>query len=139
MTVSDGLVEWKDGSGLAQPSAVPSVEQNPPNVRLWVVRESDVVYADELSAFGQNLNSKMVKHTNLTGGQSAHCGGELVWIDNDTIVMNGASGRYAPRSKAEMDDVGKAFYGSGYIVYSLGFDVETMFPFRFGDREPELV
>ena len=110
-----------------------------PAVRLWAVRPGDVVHAEEKSAFGAQLETGVIKHTNLTGGNPAHCAGELVSLNEGTIALNGASGRYGPTSSEEMTAVAKAFKDSGYGVWSYGYDEENDFPFRFGSRLPEWV
>lgn len=140
MTAADGLMQWQDGvAGVSvQPGAPPLLEQSDTqDAHLWVVRTEDVVHAEERCAFGTQLASRVVKHTNLTGGAAAFCGGELLFLTDGTIVVNGCSGRYGPRSKAEMDQVVTAFVGSGYGVWSMGFDEETNRPIGFVGALPE--
>jgi hypothetical protein len=100
--------------------------------RLWVVRDADVVHADELCGWGQALETGKIKHSNLTGGAPAYSGGELIALNDNTIVLNGCSGRYGPQSAAEMQRVAEAFTKSGYYVWSCGFDEEAGRPLPFG-------
>lgn len=138
LDASDGLQLWDDGAGAAKGDA-PLINPRPPATHLWVVRVEDVVHAREDCEFGAALKSKVIKHSNLTGGADAHCGGELLFLGDSVIALNGASGRYGPSSAAEMTAVARAFRASGYGVWSYGFSEETMTPFKFGDRDPEWV
>lgn len=143
MTEAQGLCKWRDGpcSGAAdQPTDPPLVEQaHVDSLRLWVVGEEDVLHAEEQCEFGRTLATRCIKHTNLTGGQAAYSGGELVFINERTIVVNGCSGRYGPRDASELRAAAAAFSASGYRVWSMGFDDETAAPRRFVGILPELV
>jgi hypothetical protein len=77
-----------------------------------------------------------VKHSNLTGGESASCGGEL-WVDpanSSRVFISGASGRFGPETSAELADAVSVFAGLGYETVSFGWD-EGDKPARFY-REP---
>lgn len=144
MSQSDGLEQWNDGPGcpgLYKDSSPPPLLESSQlqDTRLWVVRDEDVVHAPEHCAYGETLESGVIKHTNLTGGAAAFSGGELLFLDEATIVINGCSGRYGPRSKAELDSVARAFSESGYGVWSMGFDDETNRPSRFIGIYPEWI
>jgi hypothetical protein len=139
MSTDDGLQQWNDGSSAAIESDPPSLGRDPQGIHLWAVRPEDVVQAEETCAFGKSLKSGVIKHTNLTGGAPANCAGELIFMDDQVIALNGASGRYGPSNKEEMTAVAKAFRESGYGVWNYGFDEEINFPFRFGSRTPEWV
>ncbi len=106
---------------------------------LWVVREADVAYAPETCAFGNGLKSKVIKHSNLTGGGSAYSGGEILMLNENTIALNGCSGRYGPRSEDELLSVANAFKNSGYTVWCTGFDVEAGFPLPFVGSTPNRI
>jgi hypothetical protein len=142
MTPSDGLGELLDGSGSAgdaPPQLEPLSEDNlPAERRLWVVREKDVVHAQEHCEFGKQRPAGRLKHTNLTGGEPAYSGGELLIVDNNRIIVSGDSGRYGPRSAAEMQDVSIAFRDAGYTVYSLGYDQEANRAFPLVGPSPRL-
>lgn len=133
MNAADGLEVWSDGNvettEPAQRSVGPFAPTSlPAPIRLWAVREEDVVHALERCAFGRARRSDgKIKHTNLTGGERAFSGGELLFINARTIVLTGESGRYGPRDADELEDVAIAFRDSGYIVYSMGWD-ETAKP-----------
>lgn len=141
MYPSDGLQQWTDGPGaVAEPPAPPLLDlSHIQGAHLWVVRKDDVVHAQEHCSFGANLESGVIKHTNLTGGTAAYSGGELLFLDERTIVVNGCSGRYGPRSTAELDQAVRAFAESGFGVWSMGFDEETNSPARFLGTYPEWV
>ncbi|PAX09011.1 hypothetical protein CKY28_06670 [Sphingomonas lenta] len=134
----DGLQLWKDGLGAIK-GELPIIDPKPSASHLWVVRTDDVVHASENTPFGASLESKVIKHSNLTGGANAHCGGELLFLCDNVIALTGSSGRYGPNSAAEMTAVARAFRASGYGVWSYGFSEETMTAYRFGDKDPEWV
>lgn len=140
MVASDGLDEWIDGPagvGRDKLSGVPAINTSQLDFRrLWVVRLGDVVHAAERGPYASNVRKGVIKHTNLTGGKPAHSGGELIFLDDETIVLNGRSGRYGPRSEQEMTAVAKAFRKSGYFVWSCGYDVDTAQPFPFSSVDP---
>lgn len=144
MTPADGLVQWGDGVHTSAPpvpgSAPLLTEANLKNCLLWVVRADDVVMGPEHGSFGKTLESGVIKHTNLTGGAPAFSGGELLVIEEKSvIVVNGNSGRYGPRSASELDDVVAAFARSGYGVWSMGYDEEAGRPFPFIGVSPKWV
>lgn len=136
MTAADGLLQWVDGNQLppqSSPSTSPKItEAQIKNRMLWVVRAEDVVYAQEHCPFGMALESKMIKHTNLTGGALAFSGGELILLEDESaIVVNGCSGRYGPQSTEELDDIVTAFSRSGYAVWAMGYDADADRPLPF--------
>ncbi|WP_454686018.1 hypothetical protein [Agrobacterium leguminum] len=139
MTKEDGLELWEAGSVVHRTvqTAVPRIDATMKrDTRLWAIRETDVVHAHEFCDFGTTLETGVIKHTNLTGGEPAYCAGELLFIDDSTIVVNGCSGRYGPTSEAEMTEAAKAFRNSGYNVWSSGFDEETARPMPFVGVDP---
>lgn len=141
---AQGLAVWKDGSRTTEPSITPLVCEITDRIikkqpHLWAVRADDVVTAPEKCPAAETFQSKVFKHSNLTGGGSAHSAGELLFLDDDTIVVNGCSGRYGPRSAAEMTAVALAFRRSGYVTWSMGFDTEAGRPFPFIGKAPEWV
>lgn len=144
MTEADGLKVWVDGSqapGATAPEPPPLLtEANLKNCMLWVVREDDVVWAPENGPFGKTLESGVIKHTNLTGGAAAYCGGELLVLEETlTVVVNGCSGRYGPKNPTEMDGVASAFAQSGYGVWSMGYDEEAARPLPFIGVRPKWI
>lgn len=141
MFAADGLLQWVDGTAGSDPMPTPPLldSAQTESAHLWVVRPDDVVHAPERCAFGQNLESGVIKHTNLTGGEAAFSGGELLFLDAQTIVVNGCSGRYGPRNSAELDMVVRAFAESGYGVWSMGFDEEANRPAPFIGVQPTWV
>lgn len=144
MTEADGLKVWADGSqapvATASSPAPLLTSANLKDCMLWVVREDDVVWAPEKGPFGKKLESGVIKHTNLTGGAAAYCGGELLVLEDELIVVvNGCSGRYGPRNSTEMDEVAKAFAQSGYGVWSMGYDEEAARPLPFIGVRPKWI
>ncbi len=143
MDAGDGLVELTDGPGalaelppvtqLLDPDSLPSPR------RLWVVRPDDVVHALEECEFGAKRSAGRVKHTNLTGGDPAFSGGELLFLDDSTLIVSGDSGRYGPRNADEMRDAALAFKESGYEVYSMGYDSEANRAFPLIGVAPRLI
>lgn len=139
MAESDGLEYLADGPGAAVKAQIPEIEKGDPNIRLWVVRQADVVHALESADFGTKLESGIIKHTNLSGGEPAHSGGQLVILSENTLAIDGGSGRYGPQSKQEMTALAKAFTNAGYGVWSYGYDEESGWPFRIGSKNPEWI
>ena len=103
---------------------------------LWVVRSKDVPFIRERVSVSPPLHSGVCKHTNLTGGQDAHCGGEVWFVSNKRLVLNGASGRYPPRKAAELEEIAIAFQAAGYEVWCMGWDSETDEPVRVARGSP---
>ena len=140
MTLQDGLRSWDDGSATGGAvSEAPNVGTAPPERRLWVVMSQDVRHAPEHCPFGSAREAGAVKHSNLTGGEDAYAGGELVLLDEHTLLLNGCSGRYRLRSEAEMRAVAGAFRASGYRVWSMGWNRDTDRPALFGTQDPEWI
>jgi hypothetical protein len=144
MTEADGLRLWQDGSvdgGESQPKSAPPAltAENDADKMLWVVRNVDVPYAAETCPFGRQLKSRAIKHSNLTGGEPAFCGGELLILNEHTIVISGRSGRYGPGSVEELAAVAKAFRASGYHVWCMGYDSEVGYPLPFVGSIPSWV
>jgi hypothetical protein len=135
MLPEDGLLLWERGpigDESGEDPGAPTITSDMDETKfLWVVELTRVPYAPERCEFGKSLESGVIKHSNLTGGGDAHCGGEMIKIDNDNIVVNGRSGRYGPKSQEEMSAVAKAFRTSGYNVWSMGFDDEAARPLPF--------
>jgi hypothetical protein len=99
---------------------------------LWVFGEQSIPYILEHAPVAETLDSRRVKHTNLTGGQRASCAGEL-WIDptdDDKLYVNGCSGRYGPQTPAQLDAAVEVFEQLGYQVESFGWDHDTGAPER---------
>lgn len=94
---------------------------------LWVIGRSMEPCALEDCAFAKRnsgLARGLIKHTNLTGCDPAHCGGELWFLEADAIVINGNSGRYGPSDMEQLRRAGTALKGLGYRVATLGYDEE---------------
>lgn len=101
---------------------------------LWVFRApepTDLPYILEgAPKVRPRLASGSAKHTNLTGGGSASCGGEL-WIDladGSRLWVNGCSGRYGPTSREQLDDAAEVFRQLGFDVVNYGWDDDTQKP-----------
>lgn len=139
MTEADGLEYLNEGPQTAVQGDIPKIEKDDLNIHLWLLRPLDVVHALEKAKFGSNLESGIIKHTNLSGGDPAHSGGQLVIISENTLVIDGGSGRYGPQSEEEMTAVARAFTNAGYGVWSYGYDEESGWPFRIGSKNPEWI
>ena len=97
------------------------------NCHLWVIDARGIPYLLEHADVALSLESRVVKHSNLTGGGPACCGGEL-WFaapQASTLYVNGCSGRYAPRSKEHLEAAAAAFRELGYEVVSFGWDEDA--------------
>jgi hypothetical protein len=112
-------------TGGAQPS-----KQGDPECQLWVFDRAGIPYIAEKARIAPPLQSGIVKHTNLTGGETASCGGEF-WFDTPeatTLYINGCSGRYGPRTAQQLADAVSVFQDLGYAVISFGWDQELNLP-----------
>ncbi|HOJ04981.1 MAG TPA: hypothetical protein PK916_13365 [Bacteroidota bacterium] len=89
---------------------------------LWVVAKTDVRLALEKGENRKTLDRGFLSHTNLTGGDEAHSGGEAWFLDCRKVVINGGSSRYKPRNETELDEIVTALSESGYMAAHLGWD-----------------
>jgi hypothetical protein len=138
MTAEDGLQDFDLSAGkTALISEIPRVADARGNIYLWAVTADRVPYAAEEVAYGKTLQTGRIKHTNLTGGSEAHCGGELWFLSESEILVGGDSGRYGPNSPDELADAALAFKSVGYRVASLGFDEDTGYSARILIGEPK--
>jgi hypothetical protein len=108
--------------------------RNDPETRhLWVLWAGGAPYVLERAPqVRAPLASGVAKHTNLTGGGAASCGGEL-WIDDvdaTKLYVNGASGRYGPKTPKQLEDAADFLRGRGFVVVSCGWDDEAALPAR---------
>jgi hypothetical protein len=129
ITPEEGLNEFNLALGsMAQISQLPFSAPRG-NTYLWVIGKNSIPAALETEKVGQSLQTGIIKHTNLTGGDDAHCGGEVWFIEKTTIVLGGSSGRYGPDTfdEKKIIDAGQVFKEQGYQVAVLGID-ETGFP-----------
>ena len=104
----DGRYLW-----VMSPAAIPAILETVPHVR-------------------PPLQSGVAKHTNLTGGGNASCGGEM-WVDPvnaGLLHVTGGSGRYPPRSPVELNDAVLVLQTLGFRVDSAGWDVDADRPAR---------
>ena len=120
------------GAPAAGPTGQPDGAQGR---HLWVFRNSrqaDLPYILELAPNATpRMASGVAKHTNLTAGGPASCGGEL-WIDVATagrLYVNGCSGRYGAVSREHLDDAAQVFRDLGFEVVNYGWDEETQKPY----------
>lgn len=138
ITPEDGLEEFNLNFGLkAEKSSLPRSTPRQ-NTYLWVIIENSIPAALEAAMVGKSLRTGIIKHTNLTGGDKAHCGGEVWFIEDTTVVLNGSSGRYGPSlfDDNQIIDAGRVFKEQGYRVAVLGMD-ETGHPATLLVGEPK--
>ncbi len=108
-------------------SSLPATDETAREARhLWVIRPDDVPVALETCAWGKDLESGCIKHSNLTGGAAAHSAGEIWFIGDDRIAINAGSGRYGAQSSTEFKMITDSLRRSGYFVASMGFDVDNI-------------
>lgn len=112
------------------PNQVPPFVADDETAYLWLIRKSDLAVAKELSP---TRVLRRNKHTNLSGGNPARCGGELRSVNDgsQTLYINGGSGRYSARSAQELDDALSVFEGYHRPVFSAGWDQDTDRPARW--------
>ncbi len=89
----------------------------------------------------ENVNSTkgvvVAKHSNLTGGEPAHCGGEVWFAMANKIFLSGSSGRYGPATQAQWVTTVELFRKLGFLVADLGWDEGTNRPFAILKGDPE--
>lgn len=100
---------------------------------MWVIWPAGIPYVlESVPAVRTPLASGFAKHSNLTGGEPACCGGEL-WVDpvDPTVIyVNGASGRYGPKTPEQFDDSILLLKTRGFTVESFGWDDDADLPAR---------
>lgn len=132
------LLTHEDGVGTLPTCAdsAPSVAR--PGQRhgrhLWAIGSEEVRVILEVAPQVRPppLSLGVAKHTNLTGGEPASCGGEL-WFDSvgkGKLYANGGSGRYPARSPKQLEDAMKVLAGCGFEVISAGWSYENDCPER---------
>jgi hypothetical protein len=130
LSEADGVRELSPPPIAVEEQKVPEMKGDP-GCHLWVFTSSArCPFINEHAVVTPPLESGCVKHTNLTGGAPACCGGEL-WFDpaDETLVyVNGCSGRYGPQSAAELEDAVSAIFSLGYKAASFGWDAQANRP-----------
>jgi hypothetical protein len=128
LTEEEGLEEFDRSLGAKAQKSDPPRAAPRGNTYLWVIGQESIPAALETIAVGQELKSGVIKHTNLTGGLPAHCGGEVWFLSDDDVVIGGSSGRYGPDTGdiQQLNDAALVFKEQGYRVAALGMD-ETGF------------
>ena len=94
------------------------------NTYLWVIMSDKIPYILEKGKASLKLNGQEVKHTNLTGGGLAHCGGELWFSNEGFFYFSGRSGRYGPDTEGQLSDLATSLQKSGHSFICLGWDEE---------------
>lgn len=113
----------------AEVRAVPQ-KKGDPGFHVWVMRPTEIPYVLARGAIARSLASGEVKHSNLTGGGLASCGGEL-WVDPvdaTQVYLNGCSGRYGPQSAQQLNDAVAVIEMLGLRVESFGWNEELNMP-----------
>ena len=99
-----------------------------PGCHLWVIDSAGIPYILEDDPAVVQHNLTKFKHTNLTGGRPAACGGELWFETPQRLYFNGCSGRYPVLSPQQLHDTERVFAALGYAVTSFGWDSGTNTP-----------
>jgi hypothetical protein len=135
---NDGVRQFEDAPcSVGTEDVVPSTKNPHEEKRfLWVIRESDIPFIREHATVTPPLSSGRCKHTNLTGGADAYCGGEVWFVSDRCLILNGGSGRYPPKEPAELDTVVISFQQAGYGVWSMGWDDGVNRPARVLKGDP---
>lgn len=128
LTHEDGVVKLGDGGAveaLAQAACKPGTRDGR---CLWVIAAESVPSIVEVAPNVRvPLTSGVAKHTNLTGGGLASCGGEC-WVDPSVanrLWVTGGSGRYPPRSPEHLDDAVAVIRRLGYDVMCAGWSTDN--------------
>jgi len=104
-----------------------SQDEEAQNTHLWLIDSDGLPYI--LDAPVASLGGAIPKHSNLAN--SAHVAGEAWFINDKSIIISGASGRFPPRSPAELEGATEVFAAFNFTAQSLGWDYETGSAFRF--------
>lgn len=135
LTEQDGVILL---AGAPFPEPMSGTPGGAEGKHLWVIRTDSLPVLLEAAPRVRPppLQSGVAKHSNLTGGEPACCGGEL-WVDPvsaDRLYVSGASGRYwrpyEPRGPEKLADAVRVFEGLGYQVVSAGWDEANDKPAR---------
>ena len=129
LTAQDGvrILVWPPPLGVER--KVPT-KSGDPGCHLWVIVPNQIPFLAEKAPISPPLTSGVVKHTNLTGGNPACCGGE-VWFDpafENLLYVNGCSGRYGPDTPEQLVAVEDVFRALGYSVSGFGWDPDAHRP-----------
>ena len=128
--IADGVFSLAD---LPVDNPVFGARGTPEGRYLWVISVGAIPAILETAPRVQPpLQSAVAKHTNLTGGDPACCGGEL-WLDvvaAERLHVTGASGRYPPRSPEELANAVSVLREIGFVVESAGWDTDNERPAR---------
>ncbi|MBI4818650.1 MAG: hypothetical protein HY791_20445 [Deltaproteobacteria bacterium] len=126
-------LEAEDGVGIlpfVTEAMVPGRRPGQPDGRhLWVIVPDEVRVISEIAPDVRPppLSLGVAKHTNLTGGGLAACGGEL-WIDptdNRKLYANGGSGRYPPKTPKQLEHAVSVLASFGFTVVSAGWSEDN--------------
>lgn len=141
LTVDEGLGELSCAPAKAFERGVPPGMEVTKGINkyLWVIANTEVPIAVEEPGKGTPVDRGYLSHTNLTGGASAYCGGELWFIDDSTVILNGGSSRYPPREAAELEGVAFGFKAAGYRTATMGWNSEAASSFRSLRGDPQWI
>lgn len=131
LTAEDGVIPLNETRALQHTPGRPGYSEGR---HLWVIcaETLPVVLETAPNLRPPPLSSGVAKHTNLTGGATACCGGEL-WtdaVDRSLLYVNGGSGRYGPRTPTELSDAVRVFEHLGFRVESAGWSEDNDIPER---------
>lgn len=112
---------------------------SPENKYLWVVGGDYVRASIEFSSHASHFGRGRLSHTNITGGADAHTAGEIWFRDPETVIINGGSSRYTPRSAVELQSAADAFHTAGFRTASMGWDEESGTPARILRGSPQWI
>lgn len=122
-----------DGVGMLPACVETMVPAERPGQRagrhLWVIVPEGVPVILEIAPGVQPppLSLGVAKHSNLTGGGPASCGGEL-WLDSANprkLYANGGSGRYPPKTPKQLEDAIGVLETFGFTVVSAGWSEDN--------------
>lgn len=141
LALSEGLEELMFSAVRTYEVGTPPCDEKSKGINkyLWVVSQKSVPIALEDLRPGVVLQRGYLSHTNLTGGDEAHCGGEVWFTDQSTVIVNGGSSRYRPRSSAELEKIAASFKSAGYRTATMGWNPETAVPFRALRGDPQWI
>jgi hypothetical protein len=106
-------------SGAAEGEVARAPRDPGQNKHLWIFGATNAIITLETGVGAQSIGASALKHTNLTGGQDARCGGEAWFRDESSVWINGKSGRYPPR-EGEMPEIVALLRHAAYSVCDMG-------------------
>ncbi len=114
---SNNRIEPAPGQITLTPETLRSAKLNEPHI--YVVDEA----SDLQVAIRGSTGANGVKHTQLTGGGSARAAGEIIFKENNEVLLNNLSGRYRAQSPNAIIQVQRLLESYGLKVTRVDYEL----------------